>query len=285
MHQNEELNRVKLRIKALAAKTVEAGCSEHEAYAAATKVGELLAAYNLSMAECDVREAKCVTIKIDTGLYSRGGMDTVAVALGDFADCRVWFSQGSKTWRLENDRYVKERVNSKHAFFGQESDTELVEYLYKVIKSALDFETEAFKLTDEYKSSRRKKAAYVSFQKGFASRVCYRLRQLKRENDEALRRAHEETMSTVKSFWAHASESPLTPREKRAAGVTGTALLVLKKQLVEQEFKVHGPGKLGKHYYRGSIKNDDAYYAGQRAGERVNLSRPIGGSSVGGYLK
>ena len=49
MDQQTELGKVKARIRALAAKTVERGCSEAEAMAAAAKVGELLDVYGLSM--------------------------------------------------------------------------------------------------------------------------------------------------------------------------------------------------------------------------------------------
>jgi hypothetical protein len=65
--QNDELIRVKLKIKALAAKTLDNGCTEHEAMTAATKVGELLEQYNLSMSECDVREEKCIKKTVGMG--------------------------------------------------------------------------------------------------------------------------------------------------------------------------------------------------------------------------
>ncbi|RYJ03496.1 MAG: DUF2786 domain-containing protein, partial [Acetobacteraceae bacterium] len=60
MDQQTELAKVKARIRALAAKTVERGCSEAEAMAAAAKVGELLEVYGLSMSEVELREEACV---------------------------------------------------------------------------------------------------------------------------------------------------------------------------------------------------------------------------------
>jgi len=60
MDQQTELSKVKARIRALAAKTVERGCSEAEAMAAAAKVGELLDVYGLSMSEVELREEACV---------------------------------------------------------------------------------------------------------------------------------------------------------------------------------------------------------------------------------
>jgi hypothetical protein len=61
---HSELARVKTKIKALAAKTVEAGCSEHEALHAAEMVGRLLDQYNLSMDEIDIREEVCVLSEV-----------------------------------------------------------------------------------------------------------------------------------------------------------------------------------------------------------------------------
>lgn len=67
MSQNFELNKVKARIKALAEKTTEQGCSEAEAMAAAEKVGQLLEQFNLSMEEIDVREQKCMKVSFFMG--------------------------------------------------------------------------------------------------------------------------------------------------------------------------------------------------------------------------
>ena len=75
---HSELARVKTKIKALAAKTVEAGCSEHEALHAAEMVGRLLDQYNLSMDEIDIREEVWSLVKFRSdrsgacGTLSRG---------------------------------------------------------------------------------------------------------------------------------------------------------------------------------------------------------------------
>src|SRR4051812_12666015 len=68
---NSELAKVKAKIKALAAKTVEAGCSEHEALHAAEMVGRLLDQYNLSMDEIDIREEVCVLGEVPDGSRRR----------------------------------------------------------------------------------------------------------------------------------------------------------------------------------------------------------------------
>ena len=66
-----ELTKVKVRIKALAAKTPEAGCSEHEAMHAAEIVGRLLGQYNLPLDEIAIREEVCVLCEVPTGSKRR----------------------------------------------------------------------------------------------------------------------------------------------------------------------------------------------------------------------
>ena len=50
-----ERERIAARIRALRAKTVENGCTEAEAMAAAKKLAQLLADYNMTMDEADLR--------------------------------------------------------------------------------------------------------------------------------------------------------------------------------------------------------------------------------------
>lgn len=268
--QNTELAKIKARIKALAEKTVDAGCSEHEAMAAAKLVGKLLEQYNLSMSEIDVREQRCVTIKIASGKKNRTPIDGCMTALGDFADCKVWFSGGHY------------REQAYYCFFGHETDTEMVQYLFDVISRAIDNETEKFKQTEVYRNSRNRRGSSSSFGHGMSARINARLRELKKEQEANLRAAEaakeaEETIETevvVEGF----RPSFTAPKAK-----TGTALIVLKKQLVEQEFAKNGP-KLRTAYNTRRISDYSGYAHGQAAGNRVNLSRPLDGGTKG-YLK
>jgi hypothetical protein len=279
MRQNTELASVKARIKALAAKTVEQGCSEAEAMNAAAMVGRLLQQYNLSMEEIDVREQKCTTITLRTGSARRGPFNWIASSLARFADCKVWYSR-----RYTDLGNKKEFV---WCFFGQETDLEMVKYLYEVIQTSILAETQAFKQTDTYRDSLKRTSASTSFQHGMADRIANRLLKMKAENDRALWEAHEARMreAAQKTDDAVATANCYTPRERQAAQVTGTALIVLKHQLVEQEFKQAGV-KLGKSSSSRRLSDGRAYSKGHEAGSRVNLNRPIGnGSSIAGYLK
>ena len=54
-----DLEKLKGRIQALRAKTVENGCTEEEALSAAAKVADLLDQYDLSLTDVELREEAC----------------------------------------------------------------------------------------------------------------------------------------------------------------------------------------------------------------------------------
>ncbi len=85
-----ELAKVKAKIKALAAKTVDAGCSEHKAMHAAEMVGRLLDQYNLSMDEIDIREEVCVLGEVPVGSKRRMPIDAAVVPIARFCDVKTW---------------------------------------------------------------------------------------------------------------------------------------------------------------------------------------------------
>ncbi len=53
------LDKLKTRILALRAKTIENGCTEDEALSAAAKVAALLDRYDLSLTDVEIRKAPC----------------------------------------------------------------------------------------------------------------------------------------------------------------------------------------------------------------------------------
>lgn len=247
--QYSELDRIKLKIKALAAKTVDNGATEEEALAAMNKVGHLLTQYNLTMNELDVRDATYRTVHMHIGRQKRHPVDHAVPALAAFTGTKTWFH---KRWGTTAD--------STYAFFGQDQDLAMAEYLFKLIISAMESELRAFKQTDEYRKlgplAGSKASAAISFQRGMASRLGRRLMEMKREQDATMR--------------AHS---------------TSTALIVLKDQLVKEAFRKEGL-KLRSVNTGYRIGNYGAFGAGLKAGDKVNLSRPLNqGSTIKGRLK
>jgi hypothetical protein len=247
--QYSELDRIKLKINALAAKTMENGCSEAEAMAAMQGVGRLLQQYNLTMSELDVRQTPCKTIEIRID-GSRHRIANCLVSIGAFTDTKPYFQTRGP--------------NTVFFFFGQEQDLDMAQYVFKVCKAAIDSETCRFKGTPAYRALGGGQSATVSFQHGLIDKLCQRMRQMKKEETTEL----------------HAREA----EQQAERGSTSTALVVLKKQLIEQEFKANGPRLRMVRSFR-TIRSSTAYGAGSAAGDRVNLSRPLSGRAKQGLLK
>lgn len=116
------------RIRALLAKTVENGCTEDEALAAAAKAGELMDRYGIESSEVEIRAEKC-----DAGAFrSRAGKKGtkertngvsevlhVTSAIARFCACRVY------------------RSGPEVRYFGLPSDVEVAVYLTDTVEAAM----------------------------------------------------------------------------------------------------------------------------------------------------
>jgi hypothetical protein len=247
------------RIRALMSKTTNRGCTEAEAIAAMNKVGDLLEQYNLTMDEVSLREQKCKHLTIPTGRKSANSMQWIIVTLGRFADCIVWQSRHSNSYRTKEVSYH---------FYGQEQDVAIAEYMYHLINNTMENETEAFKRSRDYADAAMERGgrrrASTSFQRGFIDRITSRLDEMK---DEVVEREE---------------------RRRRELATPGTDLVVLKEALVQQEFNEdkNTPNGLITRTASRSANNYDAYVQGKSAGSRMNLNGGVSSSSnnVAGYL-
>ena len=248
-----ELDDIKRKISALAQKTVENGCTEHETMAAMAMVGRLLQSYNLTMDECDVRKSLCVTIHIPVDGAKRGPIDTCVNPLTALFNGVCWFARD----------WTEQGRQTKYAFFIQSQDAEALRYLFAVIDSAIENGAKQYKRSADYAMLDKvdKRKATSSFQRGLAHRVAERLREMRRENDAAVKAARDAGVAAGKA--------------------TGTDLIVLKGKLIREEFAKEGV-KLRTATSRGQrIGNHDAYYSGRAAGDNVNLNRPLGNGASG----
>ncbi len=137
-----------------------------------------------------------------------------------------------------------------YVFFGFDADTVLAGYLFNVIDRAMTTALISFRAAHPKLRGTSLRHASRSFQHGMAARVTHRLDQMHRE-----RTAH---------VAAHRS--------------SGTALILIKQQVVEDAFRetdirlVSVPGL--RH-----ARVDGAFRHGLVAGDRVNLNRPVGDAS------
>ena len=162
------------RIRGLRAKTVEQGCTEQEAMAAAEKVAELLDRYGLSLSELDLRKQKCEGIGVETGRKRRGPIDDCIGTVAAFFECKVW----AETNHDGTIRYI---------FFGMPGDVQASAYLYDLIVQAFASETAVFQRGEYYGSldSSPRRSATTSFHTGLAHGIIGKLQTLRAARDAA----------------------------------------------------------------------------------------------------
>ena len=238
MDQQTELSKVKARIRALAAKTVERGCSEAEAMAAAAKVGELLDVYGLSMSEVELREEACVQRRAAFSGPARAALRWIYPALLRFCECRGW-TDGRNDFVL----------------FGLEPDVQMAEWLLHVVSRALQHEEARYRAGPAYAARREAPQAVLrSFRYGFADRLSKRLDELADARAAAMaeRRAAE-----------------------GQGGGRSTALVVAKERKLDEAFRGLGV-RLRTTYSSATVRDRGAFRSGAEAGGRVGLERPVG---------
>ena len=172
MSQNDEIARVKVRIRALTARTIAHGCTEAEAMMAAEMVGRLLERYALTMEEVDVRQEQCVQVEVPIGGHRRRPTEVCVPALARFCDCKVWLA------RSEHQAH--------YVFFGFEMDVALAAYLFAVIARSIQTELERFRKARAALTGVALRRASTSFQGGMAVRVAERLIAMHTEREMAV---------------------------------------------------------------------------------------------------
>ena len=164
-----DLDKLVQRIRGLREKTVEQGCTEQEAMAAAEKVAELLDRYGLSLSELDLRKQSCEGIGVETGRKRRGPIDDCMGTIAAFFDCRVWLE-------------AAESGTLRYIFFGLPGDVQAAVYLHDLIVQAFATETMKFQAAEFYGSlfSAERRSATNSFQVGLAHGIIEKLHALRR---------------------------------------------------------------------------------------------------------
>jgi hypothetical protein len=166
---NDDRNRLLAKLRALRAKTVDAGCTEAEAMAAAGKVEELLRQYAISRDELDQRgftEAPYTahTFSLDAR-FRHDAVTRTCAAIATLCECEVWMA-GRKAVR----------------FFGEEQDVEMAVYLAGVIEKAIEAEWFIYSFANPAAPMR-------DFTLGCARRIHERLAELRSYQETAVRSA------------------------------------------------------------------------------------------------
>ena len=172
-HDIGGLDKLKARIQALRAKTIDNGCTEDEALSAAAKVAELLDRYDLSLSDVELRATPCERRVYETHRKKRIPLDDCIGAIARFCDCRVW-------------REKNAAGESSYVFFGLRSDIEVAHYLAELIDAAVRAELGRFKTSADYGRLRHQERhlANASFALGMVTSIAEKLTAMKASRDQ-----------------------------------------------------------------------------------------------------
>jgi Protein of unknown function (DUF2786) len=167
------VDKLKTRIQALRAKTIDNGCTEDEALSAAAKVAELLDRYDLSLTDVEIRKAPCERREYETHRKKRIPLDDCIGAVANFCNCRVW-------------REKNQAGETRYVFFGLRSDIEVANYLTELTDTAVRSELGRYKTTSEYRRFRHQERnmANASFALGMVASIADKLTAMKAARDK-----------------------------------------------------------------------------------------------------
>lgn len=165
-------DKLRLRIAALLAKTIENGCTEGEALSAAAKVAELLDRHALSLSDVEIRDSPCERVAFASRHRKRVPLDPCIGAIAAFCDCRVWREKGGEG-----------AVN--HVFFGLPEDAAAARDLAETVDGAVRAELGRYKTSRDYArfDTRDRHMVNASFVLGMVSGIADKLDALKAVRD------------------------------------------------------------------------------------------------------
>jgi hypothetical protein len=233
------------KIKALAARTVENGCTEAEAFAAAAKLAELMDAHGF--AEADLEEKEAITQ--DT--YFAKGKQIGAVAysamtIAAFCDVKCWGTRSG--------------VQSGIKFLGRESDVAVATYLIHLFHGAMN-----------------------SAWKGYYDSEVAPLPPSIRPHGRTLRKAFEIGMINRLNERLRAMKAARNATVDAGSGRTGRDIVLVKNAEVEEAFKALSLS-LRSHSGRKTTKHLGVVAAGAAAADRVSITTGVGSGPVAGLL-
>ncbi|SPU55909.1 Protein of uncharacterised function (DUF2786) [Brevundimonas vesicularis] len=156
-----ERERIAARIRALRAKTVENGCTEAEAMAATEKLAQLLADYNMTMDEADLRASPF-------GDHVHDAAGTVGL--------KLW-KPASAIAKLTNTRYWTggRAAPTRITFVGLTHEVEIAAYLLAICERAMRTESAAIMRAVRHLPHIKQAARVMPFLDGMADRLAARI--------------------------------------------------------------------------------------------------------------
>jgi hypothetical protein len=153
-----EREKIAARCRALAAKTIENGCTEAEALAAAAKLAQLLADYNLTLDEADLRATPFSEHREAHADEVGERLWKVAHAICVLTDATYWRS-GPGVWPIEVH------------FFGFEHEVGVSRYLLEICARAMRNAQDRLNRANAILTPAARRRAVLPFLDGMADRL------------------------------------------------------------------------------------------------------------------
>ncbi|HEY4252191.1 MAG TPA: DUF2786 domain-containing protein [Roseomonas sp.] len=147
---------------------------------------------------------------------------------------------------------ARDKGPPSYVFFGFEADASLARYLYEIVDRAIRNGLQFYRTENLGLAGLDLRRASRDFQHGMATRVADRLDEMQIEREHAM-------------------------AARRSAG---TALMIVKHQVVEEAFRDTGTRLASGGWVRFD-RRGAAFRQGRAAGDRVNLNRPVAGARAG----
>jgi len=257
------------KVRALLQKTVENGCTEGEAMAAAAKAAELLAQHDLTMTDVEIGSCECTERPMAAPGHNHP-IQWVLTAVATFTDTRVWlakrphFAQAPQTDLFGHASRGKTEWLAEYVFFGFEHDVEVAHYLVDICKTAMDRGAADFRASF---GSRPKSSWTSDFEFGQSGHG-------KWDPDRECARQLSSFLTGMAVSMAETLRALKEEQRRKSAG-SGRDLVVVKSAVVEREMEARGI-RLGRA--RGKRLADGAgFEAGRDAGRRVSFNAGVRG--------
>jgi hypothetical protein len=161
-----EREKIAARIRALLAKTVENGCTEDEAVAAAALAAKLLEKYNLTLDEVEIRKSDFEWHREQFADEVGARLWKVASAVAHLTDTQTWVSpKGVFPYEI--------------SFFGLDHEVEIAKYLLAICAYAMRSEQEQLQTRFALLRREKRRQKIIPFLDGMADSLHRRIRALK----------------------------------------------------------------------------------------------------------
>lgn len=222
-----ERDSIAAKARALAAKTVENGCTEAEAIAAAEALARLLAKHNMTMDEAEMKATPFTRSQQKASDLVGERLWKVAAAVADLTNTKFWMSNVGVTPIEFN-------------FFGFEHEVVVAKYMLYICGRAMKSAHDRLEQATKFFTPARRRQHILPFLDGMCDRLAERIRAM------------------------------IPPP------VTGTGLVVLRKELIAKALKDIGV-ELSDRNVRGSRTFEPTYLQGRLEADKVALNRGLSG--------